>query len=309
MATSLSELRKSRTSILDKITKDLDSGGNRRNDEDNRFWKLSRDKSGNGSAIIRFLPPVNGDELPWVREFSYGFQSKTTGKWYINLSPSTIGQPDPVMEYNAAAYASKDEARIEDAKTRKRRTQFISNILVVKDPANPENEGKVFLFRYGKKIHEMIASKTKPEFDTDEPIYVWDLWEGCNFKIRIKTVANYPNYDSSEWAAQTAISADDDKLQAIVDKCHKLAEFIEPSHFKSYDVLKKEFDRVMDVSATAPKTAESKAKAEVEDDDFDLEKEVAKAAAPVRKVEKPTTVISDDEDDSLDEFKKLLEEM
>lgn len=304
MATSLSELRKSRSSMLDKIVKDLDSGG-RRNEEDNRFWKLNRDKSGNGSAIIRFLPPVNGDELPWVKEFSYGFQSKTNGKWYINLSPSTIGQPDPVMEYNAAAYASKDEARIEDAKNRKRRTQFISNIMVIKDPANPENDGKIFLFKYGKKIHEMIVSKAKPEFDTDEPILVWDLWEGCNFKIRIKTVANYPNYDSSEWSGQSALSDDDDKLQSIIDKCYKLSEFTEPSRFKSYDVLKKEFDRVMDV-AGATQTAESIAKKQIEQE-FDLEKEVAKTAAPsVRKVEKPA--FADDEDDLAD-FRKMLEDM
>ena len=308
MATSLSELRKARGSMLDKIVKELDSGGQKRNEEDNRFWKLTRDKSGNGSAIIRFMPPVNGDELPWVREFSYGFQGKQTGKWYINLSPSTIGQPDPVMEYNAAAWASKDEERMADARTRKRRTQFISNILVIKDPANPENEGKIFLFKYGKKIHEMIVSKAKPDFDTDEPIFVWDLWDGCNFKLRIKTVADYPNYDSSEWSAQSAISDDDDKLQKLVDSCYPLSEFTNPSRFKSYEDLKKEFDRTMDVASVAPKTAASKAKEEV-DDDFNLEKEVSKVAQQPRKVEKQEATTSAVDDDDLEEFKRMLADM
>ena len=312
MATSLSELRKSRSSMLDKITKDLDSGG-KRNEKDDRFWSLSRDKAGTGSAIIRFLPPVNGDEVPWVKVCSYGFQGPS-GKWYINESPSSIGEADPVMEYNAAAYASKDEERIEDAKKRKRRTQFVSNILVVKDPANPENEGKVFLFKYGKKILDMIMSKAKPEFDSEEPIFVWDIDEGCNFKIRIKNVAGYPNYDSSEWAGISALADSDDEIQAVLDKCHKLAEFLDPARFKSYETLKKEFDRAMGVGesagTSAPRTAEAKSKAALDDEggEFDLEREVAKAAQPARKVEsKPAKAASTDDDDDLDAFAKMLE--
>ena len=154
----------------------------------------------------------------------------------------------------------------------------------------------------------MIVSKAKPDFDTDEPIFVWDLWDGCNFKLRIKTVADYPNYDSSEWSSQSAISDDDDKLQKIVDGCFKLSEFTDPSRFKSYDDLKKDFDRVMDVSSFAPKTAEAKAKIEVEDD-FDLEKEVAKAAQPHRKVEKQEVSSLADSDDDLEQFKRLLDSM
>lgn len=310
MATTLSELRKSRSTMMDKITKELDSGGNRK-EKDDRFWSLSRDKAGTGSAIIRFLPPVNGDEVPWVKVCSYGFQGPS-GKWYINDSPSSIGEADPVMEYNAAAYASKDEERIEDAKKRKRRTQFISNILVVKDPANPENEGKVFLFKYGKKILDMIMSKAKPEFDSEEPIFVWDIDEGCNFKIRIKNVAGYPNYDSSEWAGITAVADSDKEIEAILNKCHKLAEFNDPSRFKTYDALKKEFDRAMGFgeAASAPtRRAEERSKAELGDDegdDFNLEKEVAKAAAPVRKAE-PKPAAKQDDDDDLDEFKRMLE--
>lgn len=308
MVTSLSQLRKNRSSMMDKITKDLDSGG-KRNDEDNRFWKLSRDKSGTGSAVIRFLPPVNGDDLPWVKAFSYGFKGPT-GKWYINESPSTIGEPDPVMEYNGAAYNSKDPARIEDAKSRKRRTQFISNILVVKDPVNPDNEGKVFLFKYGKKIHDMLVSKAKPEFEDEQSVLVWDIDEGCNLKLRIKTVADYPNYDSSEWAAATPLADSDSEIEAILEKCHKLADFLDPSKFKSYETLKKEFDRVMSNEA-APASAESRSKKAQDNDDtdgFNLDAEVKKAAQPARKVEQTKPASTDvDDDDDLDAFKKMLE--
>lgn len=303
MVTSLSELRKNRSSVLDKVVKDLDNNGRQ---EDTRFWKPTRDKAGNGSAIIRFLPPVNGDELPWVKTYSVGFQGPT-GKWYINESPSTIGLPDPVYEINQAAYASKDEAQIEEAKKRKRRTQYISNIYVVKDPANPSNDGKVFLFKYGAKIHEMIMNKAKPEFEDDTPIQVWDLWEGCSFKLRIKQVSGYPNYDSSEWMGQSAL-AEDDVLESIIKNAYKLKEFLDPSRFKPYDKLKEELDRALNGAATP--TAAQRAAKESEDAPFDIESEVKKATAKVnepRKVEqaKPT----DDSDDDMDEFKKMLENL
>lgn len=307
MATSLSELRKSRGTMLDKIVKDLDSGG-KRNEKDNRFWSITRDKAGNGSAVIRILPPVNGDELPWVKSFSYGWQSKTTGKWYINESPTAIGLPDPVAELNAADWASKDDSRIEQAKLRKRRNQFITNILVVRDPANPENDGKVFLWKFGKKIMDMIMSKAKPEFDDSDPVFVWDIDEGCNFRLRIKNVSNYPNYDSSEFAGQSPLAEDDDAIEAILDKAHRLGEFTAPEHFKSYDELKADLNRVLEGSRVA--SAEEKAMAEHDGggDDFDLDAEVKKAAQSVRKVEKKTSVPVDDDSD-LDEFKKMLEDL
>ena len=308
MATSLSALRKNKSSMLDKIVKDLDSGG-KKNEKDDRFWTISRDKAGNGSAIIRILPPVNGDELPWVKNFSYGF-SGPTGKWYIQDSPTSIGLPDPVAEYNAAAWASKDEARIEDAKKRKRRNQFIANVLIIKDPANPENEGQVKLFKFGKKIQDMIMAKAKPEFDDSDPIFVWDIDEGCNFKLRIKNVAGYPNYDSSEFAAQSALADSDEEMQAILDKAHRLSEFIQPEHFKPYDELKKQFERVM-FGEGVSKTAEQKAMSAASDDeeDFDLDAEVKKAAAPARKIEKKVETKVDDDSDDLADFKKLLEDL
>lgn len=312
MATTLSQLRKNKSAMYDKIVKDLDSGGKQfSNEEDKRFWKISRDKAGNGSAIIRFLPAVNGDEIPWVRVYSYGFKGPS-GRWYINESPSTIGQPDPVMEYNRECYERGEEGK-KDAKTRSRRTQFISNIVVVKDPANPDNEGKVFLFKYGKKILDMITSKAKPEFEDQDSIEVWDLDEGANLKLRIKNKDNYPNYDSSEWASQSALcDGDEEQMQAAIDACHKLAEFTDPKRFKSYEALKTEFDKAMNGSST-PTAADRASKAQANDDDdapFDLEKEVQKASESkpkAAKVSKPK--VEDDDDDGLDEFKKLLEDI
>ena len=310
MATTLSQLRKNKTALRDKMIKDLDSGGRQFDKkEDDRFWKLTRDKAGNGSAVIRILPPVNGDELPWVRVYSYGFKGPS-GKWYINESPSTIGQPDPVMAYNALCYARGDEGKA-DAKKRSRRTQFISNILVVKDPANPDNDGKVFLFKYGKKIHDMITSKSRPEFEDEVAFDVWDLDEGANLKLRIKTKDDYPNYDSSDWASQSVLcDGDEEEMQSVIDKAHRLGEFHDPERFKSYEELEKEFNKAMNVEGAVGTAADRATKESDSDDKFDLEAEVKKASAEktVKKVEKTKTVV-EDEDDSLDDFKKLLEDM
>ena len=308
MVMTLSQLRKNKSSIRDKAIKSLETNKYQK-EEDTRFWKLAQDASGNGSAVIRFLPPVK-DELPWVKVFSYGFKSQT-GRWYINESPSTIDLPDPVMELNRECYDSGDDAKKEEAKKRKRRTQFISNILVVKDPANPENEGKVFLFKYGKKIMDQILSKSNPEFEDDTPFDVWDIDEGANFRIRVKIKDKYPNYDSSEWMQQSALcSGDDDEMEKVINATYRLGEFHDPSKFKSYEDLKKDLDRVM--SSSNAGTAADKASSEnKQDDGFDLEAEVKKASAKndkaVKKVEKK--VEEPDDDDSLEDFKALLDDM
>ena len=308
MATSLSELRKSRSSMLDKIVKNLDSGGARK-EKDDRFWSLTRDKAGNGSALIRILPPMGEDELPWVKNFTYAFKSETTGRWYIQESPTTIGLPDPVAELNSAAYASKDEAQIEEAKKRRRQSKYIANILVIKDPANPDNEGKVFLWKFGKKILDMIMAKAKPEFADETPLEVWDIDEGANLKLRIKNVANYPNYDSSEWTASTPLAKSDDAMEEILNRTHRLSEFIKPERFKSYDDLKKELDRALNSTGGPAKTAADKIAKELSDDaPFDLDAEVKKAAPAARKVEPKATVV-DDEDDDLQSFKDLLADL
>jgi hypothetical protein len=258
----VSQLRKNRDSMKEKVIAIGD--GKNSGQSDNRFWKLTRDKTGTGSAVIRFLPPINGDELPWVKVFSYAFQGPT-GKWYINDSPTTIGGTDPVFEDNARLYNTgfdADKKLVKDMK-RSRKTNYIYNILVIKDPANPENEGKVFLFKGGKQIHDMITDKAKPKFEDDTPVFVYDLWEGANFKLRIVNKDKYPTYENSMFESPTSLfGGDEDKLEAVLCKCHRLGEFIDASHYKSYDQLKKEFDRAMIGESVQPAAEQM----EVDDD-------------------------------------------
>ena len=318
----LTAQRANRNRMSEIATKDFEAGGKSfNNNEDNRFWKLTRDKTGTGSAVIRFLPATGNDELPWVKLYSYAFQGPT-GKWFINDSPSSIGEKDPVMEANAELWATGFEADKELARKRKRKTSYIYNILVLKDPANPENDGKVFLFKAGKSIHDMIGAKAKPQFEDDEPVFVYDLWEGANFKLRIYNKDKYPTYENSVFDSPSALfGGDEEKLEEVLGKCHSLSEFLEPSRFKSYDQLKKELDRCL--STDGVKRA-SESIDEEDDTDVEytprqaLEKAVkvereVKAAAPVEKVEKveklkKVEVFEDDSDTTsdLDYFAKLL---
>ena len=281
----LSQQRKNRAAVFEKVEKSLSGNGQQ---EDKRFWNLTRDKANVGSAVIRFLPPVGDDELPWVKTYRYAFQTES-GKWYINESPNTIGLPDPVGEANSALYKTKLKEDEDLAKKRKRKTIYISNILVIKDPANPENEGKVFLFRYGPAIHDMIVGKSKPEFEDQESILVWDLWEGADFKLRCKQKDKYPNYDSSEFGPKSELlDGDEDALEELLSKCHRLGEFTDPSRFKSYDTLKAEFERAVNGAPVTPAASRSG------DDDGDgsddarelLERASSNRAEKVQKVEK-----------------------
>jgi hypothetical protein len=263
---------------------------------------MTPDKEGNGSAVIHFLPPVKGDDLPWVKTYSFGFKG-TTGKWYINESPSTIGLPDPVSDRNAADWATNDPSIQEEVRKRKRRTQYISNIVVLKDPANPDNNGKTFLFRYGKKIHDMIVAKAKPEFDDDKPVLVYDIWEGANFKLRMKKVAGYTNYDSSEFDSVAELfGGDEEKQQAAIDGCHRLSEFTDPGRFKAYDVLKAEFEKVMSGSSVQPAASRNTS---IDDDDPPFETKTESAPRKIEPVKKKA-VADDGDDDDLSYFKSLL---
>ena len=259
----LNTLRASRTNDFGKIASAFEKIANPSTDsksyEDDRFWKLERDKAGNASAVIRFLPRVEGDELPWVKIFSHGFQGPT-GKWYIENSLTTPrnghnGQNDPVGELNTTLWNSGSEANKEIARKQKRRLHFISNILVVSDPKHPENEGKVMLFKYGKKIFDMIMNKARPTFEDEKPVNVFDLWEGANFKIRMRTVEGYPNYDQSAFADPTPVAPSDEAILSVVNRQVKLGEFLEDKHFKSYDELKAKLDSVLSGSGPVP-TAE-----------------------------------------------------
>ena len=221
--------------------------------DDTRFWQPEVDKAGNGMAIIRFLPApaADGDDaLPWVRVFNHGFQGP--GGWYIENSLTTLNQKDPVSEYNSILWNSGIEANKEIARKQKRRLTYISNILVVSDPKHPENEGQIKLYKYGKKIFDKISEAMNPEFADETPLNPFDFWEGANFKIKIRQVEGYRNYDKSEFDSITPVDGDDAALEAIWKKEYSLKEFLEPKQFKSYDTLKAKLDKVLGLDGVAP---------------------------------------------------------
>ena len=247
--TSFSELKKSRQTQLDKLTQEFQKVStpqqNANTGKDERLWEPSVDKAGNGYAIIRFLPAPKGEDIPFVRVFSHGFQSKETGSWYIENCLTSLGQKCPCCEVNNKLWNSGLESDKNIARDQKRKLSFYSNILVVKDPNNPDNEGKVFLFRYGKKIFDKLNDLMNPEFDDEDPVNPFDFWDGCNFKLKIRQVEGYRNYDKSEFDKPSAISNDDSELENIWKSEHSLQAFLEPRNFKSYDDLKGRLNRVL----------------------------------------------------------------
>ena len=272
---------------------------------DNRFWRLEGDKAGNGTATIRFLPRVEGDELPWVRIFSHGFQGPT-GKWYIENSLTTLGENDPVGELNTKLWNSGSEANKEIARKQKRKLSFIANILVVSDPKHPENEGKVFLFKFGKKIFDKIMDKARPTFEDEKPVNVFDLWEGANFKLRMRKKDGYANYDESMFTEPCAVSEDEDTLLTVVNSQHKLTEFTDRKNFKSYDELKRKLEEVLSGDTFASKSAAEIA--EEEDRPVRAAPEPVKSApAFTPKTSKPASM-EDDDDDVMSYFEKIAQE-
>lgn len=252
MAVSFAELKKQRKSDFEKIQKEIEKvstkGGS---SEDNTYWQPTLDKAGNGYAIIRFLPAAPGENETFVRLFTHGFKGPT-GKWYIENSLTTLGQKDPVGELNSSLWnASEDDKspEREQARKQKRRLGFVSNIYVVKDSGNPDNEGKVFRFKYGKKIWDKLQGAMYPEFADEEGFNPFDLWEGAPFKLKIRQVDGYKNYDKSEFDTRCALSEDEDELQKIWQAEHSLAALIAPDQFKSYAELE---TRLKEVLGTTP---------------------------------------------------------
>jgi len=307
MANSFATLKKSRNDSLNKLlseTKKLASGGGETSSDEDRFWKPEVDKAGNGYAVIRFLPEPKGEDLPWVRTFNHGFQG--VGGWYIENSLTTLGENDPVSEYNSTLWNNGTEAGKEQARKQKRRLSYISNIYVVKDPSNPQNEGKVFLYRYGKKIWDKLNEAMNPAFEDETPVNPFDFWEGADFKLKIRNVEGYRNYDKSEFDSPSALLDDDDALEKVYEGLYSLQDFLDRRHFKSYDELKSKLDRVLGLSgaATAPRTT-----AEDYEDNV-VEIDAGRTAEPPKaKVsEAVATVSADDDDDDLSFFEKLAEE-
>ena len=301
---SLSDLRKNRGNF-DSLMKEVEKIANPTNEkrgDDDRFWKPSVDKAGNGQAVLRFLPAPPGEELPWVRVFDHGFQGPT-GKWYIENSLTTINKPDPVGELNSELWNSGIEANKEIARKQKRRLSYISNVLVVRDPANPENEGKVFLYKFGKKIFDKAKDVMQPTFEDEKPVNPFDLWEGANFKLRIRQVEGYRNYDKSEFDGPTPLDENEDKLEAIWKQTNSLAAFLDPSNFKSYDELKAKLNTVLGSGTRVP-TAEKVNPLDAEDELF-VETKMKTAA----KATEDTPPWSDDTaDDNMSYFASLADD-
>ena len=294
MASSFASLKKSRQSSLEKLQTEIDKINNPQNNfsrEDDRFWNAELDKSGNGYAVIRFLPPSNGEDMPYQRVFNHGFQGP--GGWYIENSLTTIGQKDPLAEYNSVLWNSGIEANKEIARKQKRRLTYFSNIFVVEDKSNPQNEGKVFLFRYGKKIFDKISSMANPEFEDESPVDVFNLWEGANFKLKIRKVDGFSNYDKSEFITPAPLFEDDTKLEETWNSQHSLDEFVNENNFKSYDELKSRLDIVLGNTKTAAMSAPSSVD-QVDHTDVPFD-----GGTPI------TEETSNDE--NLDYFKKLAE--
>lgn len=286
---SFSQLRKS-SSNFEQLQKKLKDGSGKKDYSDNRFWRATQDKAGNASAVIRFLPAPKGEELPFIKLYSYSFQGPT-GQWFIENCPTTIHGTEsgisPVMDANNALWNSKVPENIEIARQRKRRLSYIANVYVVSDPANPDNEGKVFLFKFGAKIMDKLNSVMTPEFEDETPINPFDFWEGANFKLKIVKKDGYANYDKSTFDKVGPLLKDDEELEAIWNGEYRLGEFLDPSQFKSYDELNKKFERVIGGAGNnASRT---------------IDEDLAKESAPVQRTAKaPAPKSADDEDlDSL----------
>jgi len=283
---------------LQTLTSELNkmSGGEGKTSDD-RFWTPTVDKVGNGYAVIRFLPAPANEDVPFVRIFDHGFQGP--GGWYIENSLTTLGKNDPVSEYNSKLWNSGIEANKDIARKQKRRLHFISNIYVVTDSGNPANEGKVFLFKYGKKIFDKLKEAMEPQFADEEAINPFDLWAGANFKLKIRQVEGYRNYDKSEFDKTSPLLNDDEKLEAVWKSEHSLKEFIAPSNFKTYEELSARLTKVLAEDSAPVKRAKAE---EVPWTDEE--------AAPSFKATHAPNYSGDDDDDdeSLEFFKKLAVE-
>ena len=264
---------------------------------DERLWKPTMDKSGNGYAVIRFLPAPNGEDLPWVKLWNHAFQGPT-GQWYIENSLTTLGKNDPVSEYNSKLWNSGIETDKEIARKQKRKLQYYSNIYVVSDSANKQNEGKVFLYRYGKKIFDKVMEAMQPAFEDETPVNPFDFWEGANFKLKLRKVDGYWNYDKSEFDAPSALlNGDDGDLEKIYGQQYSLAEFTAPSNFKSYDELKTRLDMVLAGTVAANTTVETL----MEDEP------TAPTTVDTKEETAPKiSVVDDDKDDAMSYFEQLV---
>ena len=295
-------------SLTAKLVKEVDKMNKAGSSGDERLWKLECDKSGNGYAVIRFLPAPNGEDLPFVKLYSHAFQGP--GGWYIENSLTSLGQKDPVSEYNTMLWNNGTDAGKELARKQKRKLTYMANIYVVKDPANPSNEGGVFLYKFGKKIFDKLTAAMQPEFEDEEAIDPFDFWQGANFKLKAKNVAGYRNYDSSEFARTSALLDDDDAMEALWKKEYSLAELVAADQFKDYDTLKKRLDYVLGNKGT-PRFQDQET-VEQEEEFNAANRGDTRSTTTDAGFNSPDITLSsnktEDEDDALSYFAKLAED-
>lgn len=302
--TSFSALKNSSKSSLEKLTQELGKLAPGATDsKDSRFWYPNVDKAGNGYSVIRFLPPAANEEVPFVRIFEHAFKGPT-GLWYFENSLTTIGQNDPVGEMNSVLWNTSDDDNSpgrKQARDQKRKLCFIANIYVIQDSINPENNGKVFLFKFGKKIFDKLNEAMNPQFADEKPLNPFDFWAGADFKLKIRNVEGYRNYDKSEFATPTPMADDDSELEAIWNQEHSLKTFIDPSNFKNYDELKRKLDKVLGLDG-ASKLNQARTRQPKETDE-----ELPERVASTPKSKTTSKPVDDEADEDVEFFKSLAE--
>ena len=299
---SFENLKRNRDQISKLVQAAEQAGGGtteQKSYADDRIWKPTVDKAGNGYAVLRFLPAAAGQDLPWVRYWDHGFKGPT-GQWYIENSLTSIGQNDPVGELNSRLWNSGIDADKEKARAQKRRLHYVTNVLVLQDPSNPANEGKVMLFKFGKKIFDKLMDVMQPSFADETPVNPFDMWEGADFKLKIRNVEGYRNYDKSEFASPSSLyDGDESKLESVYNGLHNLGEFNDPKNYKSYDELKAKLMRVLGEDSTLGSPTM-------------VQEQVMNTPAPEPeyKVAEPMTAesMSSDDEDTMSYFAKLANE-
>jgi hypothetical protein len=292
-------------SLTEKLIKQVEKLNDSGSKDDDRFWKPVMDKSGVGSAVIRFLPAPEGCELPWAQVWSHAFQGP--GGWLIDNCLTTLGQQCPVCEKNRVLWNSGSDRDKEEARKQKRKLSYFANIYVVRDPANPDNEGKVFLYKFGKKIYDKILASMQPEFEDETPINPFDFWTGANFKLKLVKKDGYWNYDKSEFASPSALlDGDDDELERIYKSLNNLNDFVDPKEFKSYDDLKKRLDYTLGLRGV-PKNQDPEVVAEEEEWERERRGETTSSVSSVSETKSSYQSDDEDDDDALSYFQKLAE--
>ena len=297
---NFAELKRKSQSNFDFLQKELQKSTNANSSGDERLWKPALDASGNGYAVIRFLPAPENESLPWAKLYNHAFQGP--GGWLIDNCPTTKGEQCPVCAANNKLWNRGVESDKEIARQRKRKLSYYSNIYVVKDSANPDNEGKVFLYKYGKKIHDKVLAAMQPEFDDETPVNPFDLWEGANFKLKIRTIGGYWNYDASEFAAPSALSADDDEMEQFWKQAYSLEAFTTADQFKAYDEIESRMNTVLGVARPVQQAQYEEEEDPTPTGGFNSPDITPQAPAP------SVSTNETDDDDALSYFQRLAEE-